>query len=48
MKEYKDARIEAMEKKLIWYDSFVDYVQQYSTNVYNSACEYADIKEEEE
>ena len=30
---------------LEWYDNFVDYVMQYDSNVYNSACEYADKKE---
>ena len=30
---------------LEWYDNFVDsYVMQYNNNVYNSACEYADLK----
>ncbi len=48
MKEYKDARIEAMQKQLAWCNNFIDYVEQYSINVYNSACEYADIIEEEE
>ncbi|QDP56275.1 MAG: hypothetical protein GOVbin3009_42 [Prokaryotic dsDNA virus sp.] len=32
---------------LEWYDNFVDYVMQYYSNIYNSACEYADLKEQE-
>ena len=42
---FKDERIKALEKQLEWYDNFVDYVMQYNNNVYNSACEYADIIE---
>ena len=30
---------------LEWYDNFVDYVQECSTNIYNSACIYADDSE---
>jgi hypothetical protein len=33
---------------LEWYDNFVDYVMQYDSNVYNSACEYADMIEQEQ
>ena len=36
------------EKQVLeWYDNFVDYVMQYDNNVYNAACEYADLKEQE-
>ena len=34
--------------KLFWYDWFVDYVMQYDSNVYNSACKYADKMEKDE
>ena len=32
---------------LEWYDNFVDYVMHYDSNVYYSACEYADMIEQE-
>ena len=33
------------DKVLEWYDNFAEYVLQYNSNLYNSACEYADEKE---
>jgi hypothetical protein len=30
---------------LMWYNDFVDLVQDQHNNIYNSACEYADEKE---
>jgi len=38
--------IKGHETLLTWYDNFVDYVMQYDSNVYNSACKYADELEE--
>jgi len=35
-----------LKQRLDWYDYFVDYVMQYDNNVYNSACEYADLMEQ--
>lgn len=46
--KFKDARIEAMEKQLNWFNTFADYVASSNRNMYNDACEYADIKEEED
>jgi len=31
-----------LNKKVEWYDLFVDYVQKVNSNLYNEACEYAD------
>ena len=30
---------------LMWYNDFVDLIQDQHNNIYNSACKYADIKE---
>lgn len=38
--------IEALERKIEWYDLFVDYIHQFNRNDYNSACEYADSEEQ--
>lgn len=43
---FKDERIKALEKQLDWFNDFVDYVQQNSTNIYNEACVHADYMEE--
>ena len=37
--------IKQLKKLLEWYDNFVDYVQECNTNIYNSACAYADYSE---
>ena len=37
--------IKQLKKLLEWYDNFVDYVQECNTNIYNSACAYADDSE---
>jgi hypothetical protein len=37
-----DARIEALQKRLEWYDLFVDYIKEVDHNKYNEACNYAD------
>jgi DNA-binding transcriptional regulator GbsR (MarR family) len=37
--------IKQLKKLLEWYDNFVDYVQECNTNIYNSACIYADDTE---
>tara|TARA_Y100001970_G_C14020948_1_gene743496 strand:- start:535 stop:759 length:225 start_codon:yes stop_codon:yes gene_type:complete len=35
------------KQRIEWYDDFIDYIQCYSINLYNEACEYADNKEME-
>jgi len=35
-----------LKQQLDWYNDFVDYVQQQSTNIYNEACVHADYMEE--
>jgi DNA-binding protein H-NS len=37
--------IKQLKNLLEWYDNFVDYVQECNTNIYNSACKYADDSE---
>jgi hypothetical protein len=32
-------------KVLDWFNYFTDYIQETNNNLYNQACEYADIKE---
>ena len=39
---------ETLKTKLEWYDMFVDYVQYYDNNIYDSACEHADRNDEEQ
>ncbi len=39
--------MEKLKHQLEWFNFFVDYVQENNSNIYNSACEYADKKEEE-
>ena len=31
-----------LEKQLMWFNHFVDYVGQMNSNLYNEACEYSD------
>jgi hypothetical protein len=33
--------------QLEWYNYFVDYIQEVDRNLYNKACEYADLEEEQ-
>tara|TARA_R100001163_G_C4873523_1_gene74221 strand:- start:153 stop:386 length:234 start_codon:yes stop_codon:yes gene_type:complete len=42
--EAKLSKIESLEKKLEWYDYFVDYIYEVDSNKYNQACEFADNK----
>ena len=34
--------ISDLEKQLMWFNHFVDYVGQMDGNLYNEACEYSD------
>jgi hypothetical protein len=34
--------ISDLEKQLMWFNHFVDYVGQMDSNLYNEACEYSD------
>ena len=34
--------ISDLEKQLMWFNHFVDYVGNVDNNIYNEACEYAD------
>jgi hypothetical protein len=47
MREYIRHHNTNCEDTLDWYDDFVDYVQEQYPDLYNDACEYADIKEKE-
>jgi hypothetical protein len=38
--------ISDLEKQLMWFNHFVDYVGNVDSNLYNEACEYADECEE--
>ena len=38
--------ISELEKQLMWFNHFVDYVGNVDSNLYNEACEYADECEE--
>jgi len=35
-------RLKKSDMMLMWYNDFVDLIQDQHNNVYNSACEYAD------
>ena len=48
LKIYPTLKTMKEKQVLEWYDNFVDYVMQYDNNVYNAACEYADLKEQEQ
>ena len=47
MREYERRHITNCEDTLNWYDDFVDYVQEQYPNLYEEACEYADLQEEQ-
>ena len=38
-------RLKKSDMMLLWYNDFVDLVQDYYNNIYNSACEFADERE---
>ena len=42
MKKPMDIYIKDVEKQLMWFNHFVDYVGQMNSNLYNEACEYSD------
>jgi hypothetical protein len=42
---YKKDTID-LEKQLVWFNHFVDYIGNADNNMYNNACEYADECEE--
>tara|TARA_R100001443_G_C3302549_1_gene165655 strand:+ start:607 stop:783 length:177 start_codon:yes stop_codon:yes gene_type:complete len=35
-----------LEKQLMWFNHFVDYVGNVDNNLYNEACEYSDNAED--
>ena len=43
--KYLKEKLKKSDMMLLWYNDFVDLVQDNYNNVYNSACEYADEKE---
>ena len=47
MEEYNLKELEELRSQVEWFNFFVDYVQCPNRNLYNSACEYADKKEDQ-
>tara|TARA_B100000768_G_C11275865_1_gene375931 strand:- start:177 stop:410 length:234 start_codon:yes stop_codon:yes gene_type:complete len=40
-----EEKLKKSDMMLMWYNDFVDLIQDQHNNIYNSACEYADEKE---
>lgn len=38
-------KLKKSDMMLMWYNDFVDLIQDQHNNIYNSACKYADEKE---
>tara|TARA_R110000751_G_scaffold78648_1_gene158671 strand:+ start:321 stop:530 length:210 start_codon:yes stop_codon:yes gene_type:complete len=50
MGDYLEAngKVNKLKMQLAWFNSFVDFIQCYDSEIYNQACIWADKKEKDE